>query len=831
MATANTTSNAANWPQKPSFPCRQCPAIFTRAYHMRRHVESMHNNVRPVLDCLLCGAYFHKLSDLRNHRRMHRPSTGFKLLRGAFTNNCTIYRKIYPEKMESLQKAFVLDHNDIVSLLNYVVLNKKLIKASVIVTAEFVKMSALQEVEEIYKICFRTPASTLRNLNDVADFVQSGKRYIAARVDDFVAHGSGWILDEILFTDVELGTCRALNGSCNLLTVTFPKTLKRIPAGSSTSKTNDCFFQAVAYHFVKNAEQKKLNRFIRRRMITKVKTPVSIHDLKSFENDNPKLKMKLNVLYSEDEGRTTYPLYTSNTKSTNNIVNLLLWKTAVDGVLVSHYSYITDLGKFLRKKYTYNIDESMTSYQNYFVCGNCLCSFSSKAILNKHEELCLKCKTQTTVIPEKDTFIEFLNFKKKFKVRYAGFFDLEACLKPLSKCLKCAPDDVCSHKSIAENEQVPITYSYLIVDTLDNSVVHQNTYTGEDCMQHFLDEILDIETELVREIESFMPMTFSSSDQLELNDTIEMDHICHICEEFIPTHDMVRDHCHFTGKFIGPAHSLCNLQRSEARFIPFFAHNFTSYDSHFLIQALKNDERITKISALPLNSEKFRTIQINSYHFVDSLSFLNASLHELTTDLVEEKRIKKQEFNILRQMELCATRGSSRRKQQALLLRKGVFPYEYVSSLETLLDTDDLPEQDQFFSKLTNSSVSDDDYAHAQKVYRTFNCAGMKDYCELYCATDTALLAEIILQFREDMYTMFGLDCCHYISLPQMAFDVMLKTTKVKIEKISDPDMLMFFEQNIRGGVSFINQRHCKSGLQPDKEEYVDMLYLDGMYE
>jgi hypothetical protein len=49
----------------------------------------------------------------------------------------------------------------------------------------------------------------------------------------------------------------------------------------------------------------------------------------------------------------------------------------------------------------------------------------------------------------------------------------------------------------------------------------------------------------------------------------------------------------------------------------------------------------------------------------------------------------------------------------------------------------------------------------------------------------------------------------HYISLPQLAFSCMLKSTGVVIECLTDADMIFFLESNIRGGVSFINQRHC----------------------
>jgi hypothetical protein len=64
-----------------------------------------------------------------------------------------------------------------------------------------------------------------------------------------------------------------------------------------------------------------------------------------------------------------------------------------------------------------------------------------------------------------------------------------------------------------------------------------------------------------------------------------------------------------------------------------------------------------------------------------------------------------------------------------------------------------------------------------------------------------------------------------------MAFDAMLHLTEVKIEQMTDPDMIMFAEQNIRGGLSFINQRYCANGVRETdggEEEHTEMLYVDG---
>ena len=71
------------------------------------------------------------------------------------------------------------------------------------------------------------------------------------------------------------------------------------------------------------------------------------------------------------------------------------------------------------------------------------------------------------------------------------------------------------------------------------------------------------------------------------------DNICRFCEKNTDC-DKVRDHCHLTGKFRGPAQSICNINvtQDQSNFIPFIFHNFSNYDCHMFFKKLvdkKND--------------------------------------------------------------------------------------------------------------------------------------------------------------------------------------------------------------------------------------------------
>ena len=82
---------------------------------------------------------------------------------------------------------------------------------------------------------------------------------------------------------------------------------------------------------------------------------------------------------------------------------------------------------------------------------------------------------------------------------------------------------------------------------------------------------------------------------------------CHICKKVWgkhKNHKKVRDHDHYTGKFRGAAHSICNLRYSTPIDIPVFFHNGTNHDFNLLIEEFANEYK-SDINCLPLNTNKY----------------------------------------------------------------------------------------------------------------------------------------------------------------------------------------------------------------------------------
>ena len=115
--------------------------------------------------------------------------------------------------------------------------------------------------------------------------------------------------------------------------------------------------------------------------------------------------------------------------------------------------------------------------------------------------------------------------------------------------------------------------------------------------------------------------------------------------------------------------------------------------------------------------------------FIDNLRFMASSLDKLSSNLNFD-----QFFNLKKYYN-----GN----QLSLLLRKGVYPYAYVDCIKKLDETS-LPPKESFYCKLTGEGITDEDYQHAQTVFKEFNIESMKDYHNLYNLSYILLLADVL---------------------------------------------------------------------------------------
>ena len=115
----------------------------------------------------------------------------------------------------------------------------------------------------------------------------------------------------------------------------------------------------------------------------------------------------------------------------------------------------------------------------------------------------------------------------------------------------------------------------------------------------------------------------------------------------------VRDHCHYTGKLRGAAHSECNLRYNVPKKIPLIFHNGSAYDYHFVIKKLAKEFK-GDFECLGENTEKYITFSVPlkkeddgkityKLKFIDSYRFMQSSLSNRVDNLsgVYDKECKK----------------------------------------------------------------------------------------------------------------------------------------------------------------------------------------------
>ena len=143
-----------------------------------------------------------------------------------------------------------------------------------------------------------------------------------------------------------------------------------------------------------------------------------------------------------------------------------------------------------------------------------------------------------------------------------------------------------------------------------------------------------------------------------------------------------------------------------------------------------------------------------------------------------------------------------------MLLCKGVYPYEYIDEWDKFNEKV-LSGKDSFYSNLTLENISEIDSAHANNVFKKFNINNLGEYHDLYVRSDTLLRADIFENFRQSCLENYELDPAHFVSLPGLAWQACLKKTNVELELLTDYDMLLLLEEEIRGGIGHAVQRYA----------------------
>ncbi|XP_048583266.1 uncharacterized protein LOC116615318 [Nematostella vectensis] len=495
-------------------------------------------------------------------------------------------------------------------------------------------------------------------------------------------------------------------------------------------------------------------------------------------------------------------------------------------------------------------------------CYRCLKSFRSKTSLEKHLEYCAKneeVKIEMSVDEDGGPLhAYFKNHTREMRVPFVVYADFESVTENIDTC---SPDEGRSFTKQYQKHK-PSGYCYLI-KCFDGQIFppklvrHTAESPDEDIPQMFVGSLESDIMDVYNKFKFTKRVKTTLKDEIAYNNATH----CHICEGELGG-DKVLDHCHLTGRYRGAAHNECNLQFRIPKFFPVVFHNLSGYDSHLFIKNLGTSEG--GINCIPNNEEKYIsfTKQIvvegkqvdmkRDIRFIDSFRFMATSLDSLVGDLtkcgkcevckpgdcvrryVKDGRVVRFEGigrcdrckNCLLAESRCLSptdKNIAEAKKYFggtvdMMLRKGVFPYDWFDDIGKL-DATQLPPKEAFYFRLNDTDISEEDYQHAREVWEAFEMKTMRDYHDLYLESDVLLLADVFDSFRNVCLGNYGLDPAWYYTAPGLAWDAALKITKARLELLTDYDMLLMIERGVRGGVSMVSTRYGKAN-NPYMGEY-----------
>ncbi|XP_065642809.1 uncharacterized protein LOC136074419 [Hydra vulgaris] len=511
----------------------------------------------------------------------------------------------------------------------------------------------------------------------------------------------------------------------------------------------------------------------------KIDFPVSLNQITQFEKNNSDISVNV-YGYENSE---VHILHVSKNNNRKHLIDLLL----ISNGETNHYCLIKNLSRLLSSQ-----TSNKRCKKHY--CRNCLLGFNSEESLSNHKSYCETRDSVRIELPPPNSTMQFTNHNKSMRVPFIVYADFESFIKQIDTC---EPNPYESYTKQYQ-KHIPSSFCYYI-KCFDESFNQSSpvTFTAssetDDVAQIFVDSLQEDIKKICDMIKFPKKMMFTSENKHDFNAATE----CHICGKNLDN-DKVRDHC----KYRGAAHQI-------------LFHNLSGYDSHLFIKKFSEG----KLSCIPNNEEKYisfsREIEVDEYI---SYRFMPSSLDALSKNLAKNQ---------------CKNIGKLYSgKQLDLLLKKDVYPYDWVDSVDKFNETQ-LPPKKLFFSKLNDEDISDEDYSHAQTVWNEFHCKTFRDYHDLYNVSDALLLADVFENFRDVYMNCCKLDPAWYYASPGLAWDAALKKTKVKLELLSDYDMILMIKKGISGGISIISNRLGASNNKYMGDEYdkskksTFILYLD----
>ena len=426
-----------------------------------------------------------------------------------------------------------------------------------------------------------------------------------------------------------------------------------------------------------------------------------------------------------------------------------------------HYLAVKKLSALLKGK--------TSKHDGDFYCLNCLHSYRTENKLKKHYNVCQNHDYCYVEMPKEDNkILKYNHGEKSTKVPFIIYADMESLLEKMSTC----HNNPKKSSTTKTNKHTLSGYSLFTHCSFDATKSKLDCYRGKPYLERLCKVLKEHAKKVINyEKKEMIPLTYKE------NKSYKKQKVCCICEKGFSTDDgnkkyhKAGDHCHYTGKYRGAAHKICNLRYKTAKGIPVVFHNGSAYDYHFIIKELAKESK-GQFKCLGENTELLIpfSVQIEKIldngkaikykiKFIDSFRFMSSSLSNLVDNLSEglhndkytdcksyrdymsikddqlifscfhcKKNLKK-DFNkeLIKRFANIYEFCNRYINIFVLLLRKGVDPYEYMDSWERFHEAL-LRKTKDFYSSLNMENITSIDYRHAKRVFKNFNNKNIGDY-------------------------------------------------------------------------------------------------------
>ena len=673
------------------------------------------------------------------------------------------------------------------------------------------------------KAYFNSGAHINLESTDVEKLIDKCVKKIIEDLEAYQKNGSGWYFKEVVQLEIHTSEFNPMNGSSYIPLPDWISDKKAIV--NIENKEEKCFIWCILRYLhprkVNDTRLTDLKKYENSLNTEGINFPMKLKHISKFEKLNPSLP-GINV-FSVNDNKKFYPLRMAE-KDCLNTIDLFFYEQ--DGV--SHYSLIKSFTRLVKSQITSSKSGS------FYICKKCFTHFTKYELLQKHITYCSSNETVSVKMPPQNTMLGFKNYHKQLPIPFVVYADFECFTKPVNTCSPNPEYSYNYHYQKHEPSEFCFYIKGIVPDTIFEPIIYTKTKSTDDISVIFISKLAEVTNKIYNDFyRRPIPLKLTHAEKISFDKA----KTCHICKKELFT-DKVRDHCHFTGQYRGAAHNSCNLQCRKPMILPVIFHNLQGYDAHLFIKQLSSIPG--ELNCIPSTEEKYisfsKKIKVDEYksrrtgetlslyfeiRFIDSFKFLQTSL----TNLVEN--LQPDDFHNTKEIF---------KKNVDLLTRKGVYPYDYVSSIEKLSETQ-LPPKEEFYSKLNDENVSDEDYQHAINVWNTFKCKTIRDCHDLYLKSDVLLLSDVFENFRKTRLHHYNLDPAHYYTSPGLAWDACLKETGQELQLLHDYDMLMMFERGVRGGISHISKRYAEANnkymvdYDPDKPStYIQYLDANNLY-